>query len=233
MVNGSSLTGSPPLSLAARVAMAASAALAAQGKTGVNATSLGLGGTAISGEAVVAPPSSIRVSDSSALAAGLAAGTLSMAESMRYGGSAAIATFVLSAVFVAFVGYRSRKAMIAKLAAGREASLLDNATIVNPLISDRAGAGNTTPRSRKTRQSSVDGVAVSNPLFTKDNAMEAGDVTPRRRKGGVSGHERARSTSVEGRARGASGEGSARGTSVDQQAASPTKEHQNNDEHIV
>jgi hypothetical protein len=113
VVNGSSLTGSPPLSLSARVALAASLALAAQGKPGVNASSLQLAGTAIVGETVVAIPSNLVVTrpGSSALFAGIAAsGSASMSDEMQYSGGSSLVASFLAALAVAVFWWRRQRA---------------------------------------------------------------------------------------------------------------------------
>jgi hypothetical protein len=74
-----------------------------------------VGGVAVSGEVVVATPSNVRVSDaSSALsAAGLASGALSMAETMRFGGSSSLVAFFLTACGVAALWWRRQRAAAA------------------------------------------------------------------------------------------------------------------------
>ena len=117
LVNGSgALTGSPPMQLSAHAAMTASSALAALGKSGVNAASLKLGGFAAFSEITIEKPPAGLFCDESRppLSAGLAAATFSMEDTMGYSGGASALAFLLSAALVAYMVWRRHQGLVAK-----------------------------------------------------------------------------------------------------------------------
>ena len=105
LVNGTTMTGDPPASLAARVANAATKALLAEGKSSVaalvNSSSLDPKGAASAGAVIVGAASGIMVTSGDALSAesGIAAG-LAVSELTAAGGGTGAAFVILTALIV-------------------------------------------------------------------------------------------------------------------------------------
>jgi len=105
LVNGTTMTGDPPASLAARVANAATKALLAEGKSSVaalvNSSSLDPKGAASAGAVIVGAASGIMVTSGDALSAesGVAAG-LAVSELTAAGGGTGAAFVILTALIV-------------------------------------------------------------------------------------------------------------------------------------